>query len=307
MLRSLTLFLSAALAASPLGAAIWPEQINQYKKVSSGPVIVPDKAVFTEYGFEQGEQAAFTAGGSRIQATAFRFKDATGAFAAYQSLRGTDPGGIVQAGNYVVRYPGAAKSPELASALLKLPGSDQGPLPMLGEFLPREGLVAGSERYVLGPESLARFAPKVPAQVAAFDFGTEGEVAQYRLPGGTVSLALFSYPNPQIALKQFEQFDKVPGFMARRTGSIVAVALAPPNADDAERLLASVRYGAQVTWNETLPNPRENLGELLLNIFILTGILVCIFITAGIIVGLIRRWAIAGKAGDPMIMLHLDK
>ncbi len=307
MLRSLTVVLSAALAASPLGAAVWPEQAGSFKKLASAPANPPDKAIFAEYGFEQGEQATFQSAGTSIRATAYRFKDATGAFAACQSLSASDPGGVVQVGNYVVWYPGAAKSPDLAAAIAHSPGVDRSPLPTLPHYLPEKGLVAGSERYILGPEGLARFAPQVPAQAAAFEFGTEGEVAQYRLPGGTVSLALFSYPNPQIALKQFGEFLKAPGLMAKRTGPLVAVVVAPRDADDAERLLASVRYNAEVTWNEKPEDPKNNVADVLLNIFILTGILICLFTAAGVMVGLIRRWATADKAGDPMILLHLDK
>lgn len=306
MLRSLTILLAAAMAAAAApDAPVWPDEAPGYRKVASRAAQPPEQAIFKEFGFDAGEQATFSAPTGRVTATAYRFTDSTGAFGAYELLRASDPKGTVQAGNYVIRFAGTPDA-KLAAALAAQPGTDNRPLPTLTSYLPPANLAPGSERFVLGPAGLARFAPKIPAEAAAFEYGTEVAVARYELPNGAVNLALFSYPNPQIALQQFEVFQKVPGAMAKRTGPLVAVLLAPPDADQAERLLAAVRYDAEVTWNQKPPDPKDDVADVLITIILLTGLIMALFIAAGIVVGLLRRWYTATDTGDPMILLHLD-
>ena len=61
--------------------------------------------------------------------------------------------------------------------------------------------------------------------------------------------------------------------MAKRTGPLVAVILSPASPDDAERLLAQVRYEPSITWSERVPTRRDNIGDLVINAFELIGIL----------------------------------
>ena len=76
---------------------------------------------------------------------------------------------------------------------------------------------------------------------------------------------------------------------------------------EAEKLLASVRYEGSITWSEQMPTRSENVGDLLLNISILTGLIIGFIIMAGLVVGFLRRWRLSGHEGeDPMIMLHLS-
>lgn len=310
----------AAVIAVASPAAVWPDQAGEFKKVSSKPAAVPDKSILDEYGLQEAEQAEF-AGPVRFEAVAFRFKDSTGAFAGFQLLRppvavrvnltenAVQGGGIVVAayGNYVFEFRGSTPDAALFKAITaQLPKVDRTPLPTLENFLPAKGKVPNSERYILGPQSLKKFEGRVPANIANFDLSTEGETAEYRLPGGPVRLSLFSYPTPQIALKQLGSFEKLPGAMAKRTGPLVAILFAPPNPDDGERLLASVRYNAGITWNESLPNPRDNVADLLVNIFMLTGILIVLFLAAGIVVGVLRRVGM-GKSHEEMVVLRLDE
>lgn len=307
-------------AAAPSPAAIWPDQAGEYRKTSSKPAAISDKALFDEYGFQEAEEAAYS-GPGQFQATAYRFSDSTGGFAAFQSMR---PAGAVRAafgenavqaggtaiaavGNYVLEFRGLTPDAVLLKAIAdQLPKVDRTPLPTLPNYLPAKGLVPNSERFILGSRSLAKFENRVPVAIANFDLSTEAATAEYRLPGGTVDLTLFSYPTPQIAAKQLPEFQKLPGVVAKRTGPLVAVLFSPPNADDAERLLANVRYDAEVTWNESLPNPRDNVADLLLNIFMLTGILIVLFLAAGVVVGVLRRAGL-GKDSEEMVVLRLDE
>jgi len=199
---------------------------------------------------------------------------------------------------------------ELAPLLHALPQLDQSSLPVLPGYLPARGLAANSERYVLGPASLARFEPRIPPSVAAFHFSAEAQLGTFDSPAGQMRLAIFSYPTQHIARERVEAFEALPGALVKRSGPLIAVILGPPNADAAERLLAQVRYRASLSWSEFIPNKRDNIGDLITNIFVLTGILLVFALVSGLAFGglrvLIRRLWYKGEEQDPMIRLHLE-
>jgi hypothetical protein len=207
-------------------------------------------------------------------------------------------------GNYLIQLDGWKPSYEAISPLLKfLPNLDQSALP--SPYLPSQGLVRNSERYVLGPVGLDRYQPGVPPAVAAFSMGGEAQLGQYQTGAGPMQMTVFSYPTPQIARQRLEAFQKLPGAMAKRAGPLVAVILAPADANAAERLLSSVRYKATISTNERTTPRQENVGELLVNIFVMVGIILALIIPAGILIGVLRRmgW---GTSGDAMTTLHLE-
>ncbi len=92
------------------------------------------------------------------------------------------------------------------------------------------------------------------------------------------------------------------------TSCHVAVILSPPSADAAERLLALVRYQGTITLDERIPTRRDNIGNLVINAFILIGILLAFSAVGGLAVGGVRavlhRGSRAGS-GEEMITLHL--
>jgi type II secretory pathway pseudopilin PulG len=88
------------------------------------------------------------------------------------------------------------------------------------------------------------------------------------------------------------------------------VVLSPPDADFAERLLSGVRYRAEVTRDEYVPTRRDNIGNLLLNAFILIGILLVFSVVSGLALGGFRALARRGRKGeeaDAVISLHLEQ
>jgi hypothetical protein len=308
------------LVAGAAGAAVWPDQLGQApvlsrKALSAAPA---EQALWDEYGLNLTEQAEYAAGARHFTATAFRFQDSTGAFGAFEWQRPADskPGNLGDAaaethdsllmvfGNYLLRFQGwKPQETDLMGVLPRLPGLDQSPLPSL--HLPAQGLAPGTERYVLGPAGLDRFEKGVPPAVAAFSMGAEVEVGQYDTTAGRMQLAVFSYPTPQIAIQRVQQFQSLPGAMAKRAGPMVAVVLAPQDPNAAERLLSLVRYKAVVTEDERAPTARDNVADLLLNIFMLTGIVLVFCVVAGLAVAVLRRlgW---GTSGDAMTLLHLE-
>ncbi len=104
-------------------------------------------------------------------------------------------------------------------------------------------------------------------------------------------------------------FQNIPGAMAKRSGPLVAVVVKPADADVAERLLAQVQYRADITMQEHIPTRRDNIGNLVVNAFILAGIALIFCVVAGIGVGGFRVWRRRGKGNqdpDAMITLHLE-
>ena len=60
----------------------------------------------------------------------------------------------------MARRPRARNSTQLLNAL---PNKRDTSLPAILTFVPRDGLVPNSSRYILGPESLRAFAPELSA------------------------------------------------------------------------------------------------------------------------------------------------
>ena len=310
------------LAAGAAQAAIWPEQLGEARRVASQPVTLTDTKLWGEYGLQEAEQAGYESAGGKFTATAWRLQDATSAMAAFQWQRpqGAAPsklsklavetatGALLAYGNYLLEFDGRVpRAEEIAQLAERLPRLQQSPLPALPDYLPVENVVAASHRYVQGPVALERFEPRIPPSAAGFHLGAEAGVATYRTVNGEIRLSLFNYPTPSIARDRQAELQKLPGAMVKRSGPLVAVLFSPPNADDAERLLAQVRYQADITLSERLPTRRDNIGNLIVNIFVLIGILLGFALVAGVAVGGVRT-ALRLTKGDPepMIRLHLS-
>lgn len=305
-------------------AAILPDSIGAYQR---GPVSQPtldNRPLWDECGLKNSESATYQNGKARFLATAWQFADTTGALAAFDWQRPphatpssasklaaeTAAGLLLVHGNYLFSFSGYKPTmPELdalASALLNV---DNTVLPSLPGYLPSEGLVANSQRYILGPAGLQKFAPAIPPSVAAFHLGAEAQLAVFHNPKGNLSMAIFDYPTPQMAIQQVADFEKLPGAVAKRSGPLVAVVLSPPDPDFAERLLSQVRYQAEVTRNEYVPTRRDNIGDLVINAFTLIGILLAFSVVSGLAFGGVRAFLGRMRHGqdpDVMISLHLE-
>lgn len=314
--------LIALLLPLAAGAAVWPDDFGAAKRISAEPVTVSDRKLWDEYGFQGGESARYEGGGRSFTAVAYRLQDATGAMAAFQWQRPADgkPGplgklstvtadGLMMVhGNYLLAVGGyQPPAAEMTAVADRLPNVEKAPLPNLPDYLPSEGLAPNSERYIVGPDGLARFVPGVPPSVAAFHLGAEAQTAGFRAKGGEMKLAIFNYPTPQMAIQQYEAFARLAGAMAKRSGPLVAVVLAPANPDAAEHLLSLVRYQGAVTLSERIPTRRDNIGDLVINAFELIGILLIFTVVSGLAFGGLRalRRRGGGDEKDAMIVLDL--
>jgi hypothetical protein len=306
-------------------AAIWPDPIGSFHRVSAQAVAVQsDQAIWDEYGFQEGETAQYEGDGQRFTATAYRFQDPTGALGAFDWLRPADSkpsavaklaaetstASILAHGNYVLRFEGYHPAAAFLTTVIQgLKQVDNSPLPALIDYLPSQDLVPNSERYVEGPAALQRFDPGISPSMAAFHLSAEAQLATFRTPRGDLKLAIFSYPTPQIARQQTAQFQQIAGAMVKRSGPLVAVILSPPSPDAAERLLSLVRYQADITLDERVNTRRDNIGNLVINAFILIGILLVFTLVGGLAFGSVRaflRRGGRGDAADAMIVLHLQ-
>jgi len=279
---------------------IWKNQpsVKESRAVDLGD----KKAVFDEYGLQAAEEADI--GARKI--TAYRFKDVTGAYAAQLWLRGTGVNVTLQ-GNYVF----ACSSNPCLTATTGFPRQTKGQLPILGSYFPPGGQIKNSERYILGPASLAEFAPQLPAELVGWQYSPEAEVAKYRVGGREQTLIIVSYPTPQMARERAGAIDNAKVGLVNRSGPLLALIPAPSDAAAADKLVKQVTYQALVQWPEAIPVPvkAQSVAQMILAILSLAGIILVFCVLSGLAFGGIRvfrnRFGI-GDASDVMIVLHLQ-
>jgi hypothetical protein len=281
-----------------------------------------DAALWREYGLVRTE----TAKRAKFTVTAYQMKDPTGALAAWEwqrSERGhpcdwlafcTADGNriVINDQNYIVVFEGARPNKEQVETELKaLPNKRSTSLPPILTFLPREGLTPNSARYVLGPESLAAFAPELVAARPGLEEAAEAQVARYRVgkSGAPIRMALFYYPTPGMARQHAVDFKRLPGVHVKRSGPLVAIIFSPATDRQADTLLSRVEYAAKVTLNETPPpSPIKPLYQLLMNIIYLSLILSGICLLAGLMYAgmrIYRRRYGTLEGDEAMTTLHL--
>src|SRR5262249_6764460 len=152
------------------------------------------------------EAAIYENDSAKFTLTAYRLGDSTAALAAFNWQRSpkstpsklaamaveTADSALVADGNYLFSFTGHRPEPaEVAALAQSLRNVDPTALPPLPSYLPAEGLVPNSERYVLGPASLAKFNPGIPPSIAAFRYGAEAVQGTYRMGKGEAILAVF--------------------------------------------------------------------------------------------------------------------
>ncbi len=288
------------------------------------PVSAP---VLNEYGFGNFESATYSRDdGNQIALKAIRFRDASGAYGAFTFYKQPEMldekigDRASSLNNRVLFYRGnvlvdavfkrltamsAAELRELSNTLALPLGSSRN-LPSLPSYLPRQSLLKNTAKYVMGPLAMDTARSPLPSQMVDFNAGAEVVIGKYASSGGEATLMLISYPTPQIAAEHLRQIDafhspstqqqagaativEIGPFFDKRTGPIVVLAAGPLSQSEAKSLLASVNYDADVTWNQnTFFDKKNNIGNLVWNALILSGILIAIALVAGIAFGGVR-------------------
>ena len=272
-------------------------------------------AVLKEYGFADSEAATYTRDdGRKLTIKAAQFGDATGAYGAFTFYRqpemkteeiGTKAASLnnrilffrsnvlVDANFDRVTEMSGAELRELAALLPAAKGSADN-LPNLPQYLPKKDAVANSAKYVLGPQAL--LASRAPITAEQIDFSHDPEVLyqDYTSHDGDLTLTVINYPTPQIAAERLrslqgaKQGSGAP-LLARRSGPLLDIVTGAVGSSDARDLLNSVNYEAEVTWNEaTSVSPRNNIGNLILAVFTLIGIILLVSLIFGVFFGGLR-------------------
>jgi hypothetical protein len=254
-----------------------------------------NSGIWKEYGFVS--DTVSQAGQRSVHA--YKFKDLTGALAAWESMRAPEARScdlapicakngndiLISTGNYVLKLTGPTPTQaEVDSVINALPDRHETSRPAILTFLPQAGLIPNSARYVLGPESLKSFAPELADTKPGFEQGAEAQVATYQWGHNKpIRLALFYYPSPEMARLHSADFKVHVGPQVKRSGVLVAVVFGPATEEAADTLLSRVSYEAKLTWNETPePNQIKPLYRLLVNIAYLVAILSALCVTAGL-------------------------
>lgn len=303
---------------APAGATLLHEALGPFERSEPQPYEPPDREVFDEFGLEEAEQAQYrTADGRSVLVRAMQFYDDTGAVAAYSWLR---PAGatevergeravekgdyiLIHFANYLLSLEGDTpdeESIEIALAYLPRPKPTADP-PVL-RYVPEDALVTGSGRHILGPVSLERLAPDLSPSVVGFHFGTEGYYGRYSTPAGEAEMIVWDYPSNPIARGQVEEFHALEGPVAKQDGPLIAVVLESPSPDEAQRLLAQVRYRAEVTQHHQEPKRHDSLPNLILDTFVLCGLLAGLMVVGGVLVAGTRR--LAGRFAPDSILAN---
>ncbi len=339
---SLTGFVFAADSGGflPKSFAGWTESAPAQTTTDAAQADAAYPAVLKEYGFANSETASYTReDGRKLVVKAAKFNDATGAYGAFTFYRqpvmrteriGTKAASanhrilffrdnvLVDANFDRLTEMSAAELRELAGLLPAAKGSAAN-LPTLPEYLPKSDAVENSAKYILGPQALlAAKAPLTPEQV---DFSHDPEILiqDYSSKSGPLTLTLVQYPTPQIAGERLRVLQSVEQLspntlLVRRSGPLVDIVTGAIGSDEAQKLLTSVNYEAEVTWNEaTSLSKRDNIGNLLLAVFALIGIILLISIIFGVFFGGIRvliKRIFPGRVFDraediEIIQLHL--
>lgn len=284
------------------------ELSQQSSKNGSDPVAADptDFAVLKEYGFSDFESATYTRNGRSMHVKAARFNDASGALGAYtfyvQPQMHAEQVGDAGASNNsrVLFYRGnilvdanlervtamsGADLRALADALPR-PRGNVSALPALPKYLPKQSLLPHTERYIMGPVALERLGVPIPPNLVDFSKGPDVEFAKYRSSAGDAGLTLIEYPTPQIAAERLRAWQAaLPAatFHFKRSGPILVAVSGDLPETEAQSLLASVNYDADVTWNQpTRPNRLEDRGAFI----VAEVLLVLIVLGVALILGL---------------------
>ena len=277
----------------------WQLEAQSAKTSTDSAVADPtDSPVLKEFGFADVESAIYARNGRKMQIKAARFNDASGAFGAYtyyaqpqmqiekigDQAASSNERILFFKGNILIDATiehmtamSAADLRSLADALPQ-PKGNIAAMPTVTGNLPPQSLEKNTTRYIVGPEAANRLGSPIPAPMIDFSKGAEVALGKYRTSQGEATVTIIGYPTPQIAKERMTdmQSASIPGgpFYFKRTGPYLVAVNGNIPADEAQSLLASVNYDADVTWNQpTKPKPVENRAG-----FIVALILLCILI-----------------------------
>lgn len=335
-------FLPASLGAWTSSGAPVQALAQQIEQLAN------DRAsVMREYGVSSGERREYANANDKASVTLYRMVDPSAAFGAFTFLRDPDmalPAPVTAAsyaagkrghallvvGNLVIDVASAKRemaTPDLnALAQSVAAQADRRPYPPIATFLPREGLVPGSERYVLGPLALAQAFPpgaRNGTDWAGFASSAEAIVGRYRLsdkPSGKgrpaeALLLLILYPTQQLAADRYNALSKSfalnpdpgqesdkPVVFGTRSSALIALLAGVESRETAAGLLNQVHYASDVTWNEPTHDLTDpSISTIVVGAIVDTGAIMLLAVAASLGFGgfrILAKFIAPGKIFD---------
>ncbi|QNI31040.1 hypothetical protein H7849_18290 [Alloacidobacterium dinghuense] len=329
----------------PADFAGWRQAVAPQRSTAPEAADQANAAVLHEYGFAEFAAANYTQPDNKLNVRAIRFQDATGAYGAFTFYRrpgmlkediGSD--GAFD-GAHVLFWTGtividatfdhltamsAAQLRELANDLPKTSGPTS-VAPPLPKYLPITSLNPNTVHYAVGPVAYARSGGVLPPNVIDFDREAEAVTANYTTQSSDGTLTLLMYPTPQMAIHQQQTIQTLlktgnspqaawpqaladsneASLLVRRSGPLIAITSGSFSVDEARKLLNSINYSADITWNhpEGYVSEASKTARLLLGIAYLTGILGAAAIILGLFFGG-GRAALRRLRGKPISTLN---
>jgi len=326
-------------ASSGAPAQVSAQQIEQ---------LANDRAnILREYGITSGERREYTSGSDKITVTLYRMIDPSAAFGGFTFLRHPDmalPGPVTAAsyaagkrghallvvGNLVLdvdsgnRPIASADLNSLAQSVARQ--ADRRPYPPIASFLPKAGLIPGSERYVLGPLALAQAFPAGATNRtdwAGFASSAEAIVGRYRFSDQLSGkgrpaeglLLLILYPTQQLAADRYDALSKSfalnaepgqaggrPAVFGTRSSALIALLAGVRSRETAANLLDQIHYASDVTWSaptHDLTDP--SISTIVVGAIVDTGAIMLLVLAASLGFGgfrLLAKLLAPGKIFD---------
>ena len=188
--------------------------------------------------------------------------------------------------NFYVRLssPDRLLNPIAETISRSIPGRSR--KPPVSEYLPAQGLVEGTEKYLLSADFLDLPSGLDP-QKLGFDSSAEAATASYRIDGAPAKLLLLLYPTQHIARKYAEAMEAdLKAAFTKRAGPLLAIVYGSNNDIAAASILDDVSHEFKVTWDE--PPPGLGLGTMLITIFTFIGLSLAFTAFAGVSFGGLR-------------------
>lgn len=193
---------------------------------------------------------------------------------------------------------------DFRSALISIAGAapSTSAMALLPPPLPPEGLIPGSEKYILGPVAGRKAIPSIPANLVGFHQGAELEAGTYRLSGKQATLILISYPTAQIMRMRYNAMVKNLGVnqksgpgavFGKMKATFVLLVQHAESKEVASGLMNRLTIEQQVSWNQPPPGKpiAAQMVHLILGNILLVILLAAMAIFGGILMVFSRRMA----------------
>ncbi len=301
----------------------WRQVASTPSPVSQVTQLGGDPAVEREYGVKSLDFRTYQMGKIRAEVIVEPAPDVVSAYGLltfYQTPEMTPEKGfglaigdasqvLMARGDNFLRFP-RAKNPALTDeefrALMTFVGGVQPPMSeqsSLPPSLPPNGLVPGSEKYLLGLEAAKRLLPSFRTDLIGFEQGAEMQLGQYKTEKGAATLLSINYPTPQIArvrfgaLTHFLALNQDTGensVYGRRRLTYVFLVLNAENPAQASNLLSQFQVKSSISWDQPV-NPQRTFTlqvvHMILAILLLTAYLIGACLVAGLLFYLSKRIA----------------